>query len=88
MVYDSILDNQDKAVRKFAKRWFRPYTITSANENGTYHLAEVDGTRLVVPVAGKRIKAFKKRYEDEPDPGSESDDDGRFGPDEGSESDE
>ena len=40
--------------------------VTSTNNNGTYHLAELDGTRVVVPVAGKRIKAFKKRHEDEP----------------------
>ena len=26
--------------------------------------------RIVVPVAGKRIKAFKKRHEDEPVPAS------------------
>ena len=50
----------------------------SANRNGTYHLAELDGTQLAVPVAGKRVKVFKKRYEDEPDPeGVEEDDDDR-----------
>jgi hypothetical protein len=51
--------------------------VTTVNGNGTYHLAELDGTRIAVPVAGKRIKAFKKRHEDSPDLGSkESDDDG------------
>mgnify|MGYP000252851997 FL=1 len=82
MVFNSNLDNQHKAVRKFARRWFGPYTVVSANGNGTYHLAELDGTRLAVPVAGKRVKAFKKRFEDEPDPEGvdESDDDGRSGP--------
>jgi hypothetical protein len=51
--------------------------VTTVNGNGTYHLAELDGTRIVVPVAGKRIKAFKKRHVDSPDLGSEeSDDDG------------
>mgnify|MGYP007132936352 CR=1 FL=1 len=87
LVYDSSLDNQHKAMRKFTRRWFGPYTVTSANDNGTYHLAELDGTRIVVPVAGKRIKAFKKRHEDEPDPGSVTDDDDRFGADEDSGSD-
>jgi hypothetical protein len=41
--------------------------VTSVNDNGTYHLAELDGTRITVPVAGMRIKAFKKRHNDEPD---------------------
>ena len=64
LVYESRLDNQHKAVHKFAKRWFGPYTMMSANDNGTYHLIELDGTRIVVPVAGKRIKVFKKRHVD------------------------
>jgi hypothetical protein len=68
LVYDSSLDNQHRATRKFARRWFGPYTVQSANDNGTYHLAELDGTRMAIPVAGKRIKAFKKRHDDEPDP--------------------
>ena len=87
MVYDSSLDNQHKATRKFARRWFGPYTATSANDNGTYHLGELDGTRLAVLVAGKRIKEFKKRYEGESELGSDNDDD-RFGNSDGSESDE
>ena len=32
-------------------------------------MAELDGTRMAIPVAGKRIKAFKKRHEYEPDLG-------------------
>ena len=59
--------------------------MTSANDNGTYHLAELNGTRLAVPVAGKRIKAFKKRFEDKPEPASGSDNDDQFGPGEESE---
>ena len=65
-MYDSSLDNQHKATRKFA-RWFGPYIVTSVNDNATYHIAELDGTRIEVLVAGKQIKAFKKRYEDESD---------------------
>ena len=61
-MYDSSLDNQHKAMLKFPKRWFGPYTVTSAKDNDTYHLAELDGTRIAMPVAGKRIKAFKKRH--------------------------
>ena len=69
LVYDNSLDNQHRATRKFATRWFGPYVVTSANDNGTYHLAELDGTRMAIPVAGKRIKAFKKRHDGEPDLG-------------------
>jgi type II secretory pathway pseudopilin PulG len=75
-VYDSSLDNQHKATRTFARRWFGPYVVTSVNDNGTYNVAELDGTRIAVPVTGKRIKAFKKRHEDNSDlERGESDDD-------------
>ena len=66
LVYDNSLDNQHRAMWKFARRWFGPYVVTSDNNNETYHLAELDGTRMAVPVVGKRIKAFKKRHETEP----------------------
>ena len=68
LVYKSSLDNQHRSTRKVAKWWFGPYMVTSANDNASYHLVELDGTRVVTPVAGKRIKAFKKRHEAEPDP--------------------
>ena len=35
--------------------------VTSANDNAPYHLAELDGSRLFVPIVGKRVKIFKKR---------------------------
>ena len=44
LVYDTSLDSQHKAVHKFARRWFGPYAVTSVNDNGTYHLVELDGT--------------------------------------------
>jgi hypothetical protein len=78
LVYDSSLDNQHKVTRKFARRWFGPYVVTSVDDNGTYNLAELDKTRIAVPVAGKRVKAFKKRNDNEPDLGigeSDNDDD-------------
>jgi hypothetical protein len=75
LVYDSSLDNQHKATRKFARRWFGPYVVTSVSDNGTYHLTELDGTRIAVSVAGKRIKAFRKCHDDEPDLESVNDDD-------------
>ena len=85
LIYDSSLDNQYKAARKFARRWFGPYVVTSANDNGTYHFAELDGTRIAVPVAGKRRKEFKKRHEDELEPESVDDGDVRIGADDDSE---
>jgi translation initiation factor IF-1 len=75
LVYDSSLDNQHKAARKFARRWFGPYVVTSVDDNGTYHLAELDGTRITVLVAGKRVMAFKKRDNDELDLETGGDDD-------------
>ena len=49
--------------------------VTGTNDNGTYHLAELDGTRMAIPVAGKRVKAFKKRHDCEPDVGGMDSDD-------------
>ena len=54
LVYDNSLNNQHRSSRKFARRWLGPYVVTSANDNATYHLAELDGSRLVVPIAEKR----------------------------------
>ena len=53
--------------------------VTSAKDNATYHITELYGTKITVPVVGKRIKAFKKRHEDEPGLGyvHEGDDPGR-----------
>ena len=69
MVYDNSLDNQHSTTRKFARRWFRTYVVTSANDNATYHLVELDGSRLVVPIPGKRVKIFKKRQDKDLDLG-------------------
>jgi hypothetical protein len=66
-------------MRKFARRWFGPYVVTTVNGNRTHDLVELDGTRIAVPVAGKRIKAFKKRHEDSRDLGSEESDDDEDG---------
>ena len=46
--------------------------VRSVNDNATYHLAELDGTRITTTVAGKRMKAFKRWNEAEPNPGSDS----------------
>ena len=52
---------------------FHRYVVRGVNDNATYHLAELDGTQITTPVAGKRIKAFKRRNEAEPNPGPDSD---------------
>ena len=70
LVYDNNLDNKHRSPRKFAKRWFGPYTVRSVNNNATYHLAELDGTRITSPVPGKRIKDFKRRNKVEPNMGA------------------
>ena len=67
MVYDNSHDNQHNTTRKFARRWFGTYVVTSANDNATYHLVDLDGSRLVVPIAGKRVNIFKKRQDEDPD---------------------
>ena len=48
-------------MRKFVRRRFGPYAVTSANDNASYHLTELDGTRLMVPIAGTQVKIFKKQ---------------------------
>ena len=74
------LDNQHRTTRKFERRWFRPYVVMSANDNAAYHLAELDGSRLVIPIAGKRVKIFKKRQEEGPDLNQLDDEDSRTEP--------
>ena len=36
------------------------------HDNATYSLCELDGTDLKVPIAGKRVKLFKRRNANEP----------------------
>jgi hypothetical protein len=61
LVFDSSLENQHSTVRKFAKRWFGPYVVIKVHSNGTYSLRELDGTLLRIPIAGKKVKVFKRR---------------------------
>ena len=63
-----VYDNEHRSTWKFARWWFGPYVGTNANDNAMYHLAKPDCTRMVVSVAEKRIKVFKKRQEAELDP--------------------
>jgi hypothetical protein len=34
--------------------------VVATHDNATYTLRELDGTMLKIPIAGKRIKTFKK----------------------------
>lgn len=67
LMYESSLDNQHTAVLKLSKRWFGPYIVRIMHGNATtYTLAELDGTLIGIPIAGKRIKLFKRRGADNP----------------------
>ena len=66
LVYNKSLDKQCRPMQKFVSRWFGPSVVTSTNNNLTYHLVKLDKTMIVVPVAGKWIKVFTKRYKPEP----------------------
>ena len=68
LVYDNSLGNPHSTVRKFAERWFGPYIVKNVYDNSTYKLSELDGTLILNVVAGKRIKIFKKRFELNPPP--------------------
>ena len=61
LVFDSSLEHQHSTLRKFARRWFGPYVVVTVHDNATYSLRELDGTLLRIPVAGKRIKTFRRR---------------------------
>jgi hypothetical protein len=61
LVFDSSLEHQHSTLKKFARRWFGPYVVIAIHDNGTYSLRELDGTRLKILVAGKRVKAFRRR---------------------------
>ena len=66
IVYDSSLDHQHTTIRKFVKRWFKPYEVRNVFANGTYRLYKLDEKILRLPIAGKRLKIFKKRTDEEP----------------------
>ena len=61
LIYDSSLMHQHSTVKKFAKRWFGPYVVLKVHDNATYSLRELDGAVMRSPVAGKRVKAFRRR---------------------------
>ena len=80
LVYDNNLDNQHRTTRKFARRRFSPYVVRSASDNATYHLVELDGSRLAIPIAGKRVKIFKKRQDEGPNLDDLNHEDSTMGP--------
>ena len=59
-MYDSILDNQRRIARKFAKRRFGSYLVRKAEGYATYLLAELDGRPFSLPVTIKGSKSSKE----------------------------
>ena len=41
--------------------------VTNATDNATYHLGELERTRIVTPVVRMQINTFKKWHDVEPD---------------------
>ena len=83
LVYNSSLDNQHGSMWKLSRWWFGSSLVMSTNDNATYYLSQLEGTRIAVPVVGKWIKAFKKQHESEPNQEVENEDVGEDeGPDE------
>ena len=41
--------------------------LKKVENNATYRLVELDGTPLALPIAGKRIKIFKRREAPNPE---------------------
>jgi hypothetical protein len=60
LVFDSSLEHNHSTLRKFSRRWLGPYVVVAKHDNATYTLRELDSTMLKIPVAGKRIKTFKR----------------------------
>jgi hypothetical protein len=60
LVHDSSLENQHSSEIKFARRWFGPYVVEEVHASATYLLGELDGASVQTPIAGKRIKLFRK----------------------------
>ena len=60
IVYDSSQANQRSSMRNFARHWFGLYLVIQVNDNATYQLTKLDGTKTVVVIIGNRIKVFKK----------------------------
>ncbi|KAH7294491.1 hypothetical protein KP509_27G003100 [Ceratopteris richardii] len=65
LIYDSTFDSQYDAHKKLTQQWFGPYIVSKVNNNGTYALCELNGVALKTLIAGKRIKLFKKRDNNE-----------------------
>lgn len=55
------LDGLDGFGRKFVHRYNGPYKVTQFLGNGTYELAELNGTRLAIKLHGDRLMLCKQR---------------------------
>jgi hypothetical protein len=65
LVHDSRLDPSRSAKLQF--RWFGPFRIRTAHENGSYLLEELDRTCFRKAIHGNRLKVYFSRAEDEID---------------------
>jgi hypothetical protein len=59
LLYDSSLSPQFS--KKFVNKWLGPYVIIEKRTNGSYKLAEMDGTPFSQSTAGNRLKLFFTR---------------------------
>ncbi|KAH7404157.1 hypothetical protein KP509_15G012900 [Ceratopteris richardii] len=62
LIYDSTFDSQYDACKNLTQWWFGPYIVSKVNNNA---LCELNGAALKTLIAGKTIKLFKKRDNDE-----------------------
>ena len=52
--------------KKRCKKLVWALQSTKVTDKATYYLNELDGTEIHTPIAGKRIKIFKRREDTEP----------------------
>lgn len=65
---DSARDMTYTSDKKLEPRWSGPYEVTEKDtDTSTYRIAELDGTVAEKRVAGRRLKMFKRREEDQVD---------------------
>lgn len=61
LVYDSANDKSWSTTIKLNNRWLGPYKIFKIEDNGSFRLKELDGTKLYGTVSGDRLKKFLSR---------------------------
>jgi RNase H-like domain found in reverse transcriptase/Integrase zinc binding domain len=72
LLYNSRNKTNFSRKAKFSFRWLGPYKISHVTtQMGSYHLEELDGTRLVGTYAGNRLKLFHERLQEDRAEGDE-----------------